>query len=256
MRKLLKNTAIPLLLIFSLSACDIFSSSNDKDDQTSSTFTDGIVNGVWDFISPQHLAVIEDDLDVPIYRGDNPPPLEDIFDASAGESLTFLMKPFILVSTTVPNDQNFELPRTFNDLYLRLSNQNVNEYTINMELTHPNNPPHVGTSGYIVGENNRFTIFGPLVQQSSGYERHLVHVLSGRIGNNAMVDLNLGILMIDNGGSPGAIPNNTGRRFVDQQGVSARSNWPHSGALTVNGEYFEGNKNSSDISGSIFGLTH
>jgi hypothetical protein len=102
-----------------------------------------------------------------------------------------------------------------------------------MALTHPDNQPFLGTSGFIVGENNRFTIFGPLVQQTSGHVIRMIHVLSGQIGNDELINLNLGILMVDNGGDESQIPNNTGRRFVDQEGESILTGWPHNSEVNI-----------------------
>lgn len=222
------TTLLPALFISAmlmLSGCNIFGSDDDND----ASFTNGVLDDVWDIMSPDQLNLMENTLNIPIYRGDNPPSLENAFELSPGSSITFLMRPFVMVNSTVPTDEEADIPRTFNNLYVRLADQDMSTYTIDLGLTHAGSPPLAGTSGFIIGNNNNFTIFGPLTQERESYELKIVHVLSGQIGSDdTLENLQLAIVMVDNDGDPDAIPNDSGRRFIDETQTSSRATWPHS----------------------------
>ena len=224
----MKNSFVGMLLticLLSMYSCGIIG-SNDNDDN-SVNFTDGISDDVWEFMSEDLKETVEVELGVPVNRGENPPNINEIFETPVGAELVFLIKPFELLSSTVPSDAG-HVPRTFNDLYAKFSNQDMSSLTIDIDLTHRNSPPIAGTGGFIVGENNLFTIFGPLVQRNDSYEVQIVHILSGRLSSDGITDLSLGIVMIENDGDPSAIPNEAGRHFIDKEKISELSSWPES----------------------------
>jgi hypothetical protein len=118
MNRIITNVVLIVIYAGFFVACNV----SNNDDESDDTFTDGIVNDVWDFISEDDLSTLENTLEVPIYRSENPPNIDEIFGGTTDDSNTFLMNPFVMVTSSVPTDQDRGIPRSFNDLYINLSN--------------------------------------------------------------------------------------------------------------------------------------
>lgn len=152
-----------LALFFSL---NLISCGTDSEPDEPDFFEDGIHEEVLGIIGDELLDVIENELEMPIHRGSEPPNLNSVAvkTMATDEVITFLISPMLLLNTTVPNDEGrFETGRQFADTYFLLSNQNTEDYTIDFQtISTAADEPIVGEGSYIIGEEDRFTVFGPL----------------------------------------------------------------------------------------------
>jgi hypothetical protein len=211
--RILANAFIAILVI-ALTSC---SSDDDNIEQESEIFTNGILNAIVEIMGQENIDMIENELGMVIHRGENPPYMDDI---------TVLFSPAILMVTNVPGD--FATPgQTFNDAYIRMHNYNSENYTIRFDRGQLADPePHFGEGSYIVGEGNNFTVFGP---QESSYPEGTVlsmNVFSGTLTEDGIADAFYALIMLDNAGNSGLIPNDTGRSFEDGDQFSEITEWP------------------------------
>jgi hypothetical protein len=219
------------LLLFS--ACKSSSSSDDD------LFEDGMLIDIIEILGEENLNTLENDLDVPINRGDNPPNIEAVLTSimmnygepsvmNQGVGAVFVMAPLIMKESVVPNDP--VNPGGFLDLYFRLSEQNMENYTIKMENKHPGEAQGTSVSSFIMGEDDRFTLAGEVVynMEFEGETRQVVsvQVVSGQLTEAGVVDTHFAVMMVDNAEIPDRIPNGTGRSFIDGQGLSEPAEFP------------------------------
>jgi len=177
----------------------------------------GLTKNINDIV-PQSIIDEMESLDMPIYTGPNPP---NIGIGTTGKS--YLASPFILVSSNITNDTP---GRQFGDYYLKLYDQNSDDLTI--KLTYLNSDEEgTGLGGYIVGDNNKFSIFAEV---NSTYKNSndevfsaiLIHVISGTWTSSGIKDLYFANFMIDNNENIGGywIENGEGRVIYDSDGLS------------------------------------
>lgn len=213
-----------LVFVISLTAC----SSDDEGADSSDGFSDGVLNEVIEIMGEENIKMLEEELDMVIYRGENPPNMEDI---------TVLMSPVVLVETNVPGDIAFPgMP--FNDAYIRMHNYNSEEYSIQFDRGQDSDPePHFGEGSFIIGEGNNFTVFGP---QESEYENGTVlsmNVFSGTLTDDGIADTYYALIMLDNAEDPTLIPNDTGRSFEDSDQFSESTEWPYEDKHTTDQQH-------------------
>lgn len=206
---------------FLVSFCFAFIACSSDDDGAGANnedFTDGILNTIVDIMGQENIDMVENDLDMVIHRGDNPPNIDDI---------TVLFSPAILHETTVPDD--FAEPgQTFNDAYIRLHNYNNQDYTIRFDRGQDSdNEPHFGEGSYIIGEGNNFTVFGPQESQYTEGTVLSMNVFSGTLTPNGIENAFYALIMIDNAGVSSLIENGTGRSFEDGDQFSESLEWPY-----------------------------
>ncbi len=220
----------PLLIL--VSSCGIFGSDDEPDDPLSQLSPD-----IREFVTVEMLAVLEDSLHIPVHTGENPPDIAMLLsgaqkigpDDAGTQSLAVavVMRPFVLLETVVPNDRCANDRCTYNDLYARLSNQNLTDNQIDIELRHAHQPEHGGTGAYIIGEEDRFSIFTKQVQErEEGRFVHTVILYSGIVTAGGIKDPHLGTIMVDNAGFDELIPNGTGQSHGDGNGFSEIAEWP------------------------------
>ena len=225
------------ILILSLLpiSCDTLSSDSDE-------FEDGIHVEILEFIDDETLSIIEDSLKVTVHRGDNPPFLQAIMDESqqkmsldsvqfssnAIEGITVVMSPNIRIETLVPDDPIDD--DGFLDYYIRLTNQDMDEYTIDVNMMHPDHDPLIGEGSYIIGDGDDFTVFSELTQEVSDEENAemvTAQVFSGTATSEGVENANVALVMMDNAGLEDRfIPNGTGRSFEDGAGIARLTSWP------------------------------
>lgn len=208
------TNAFVAIFIVALTSC-----SSDDDMSDSDNFTDGILNDIVAIMGQENIDMVENDLEMIIHRGENPPNIDDI---------TVLFSPTILMATNVPGD--FAFPgQTFNDAYIRMHNYNSETYTIRFDRGQDSDPePHFGEGSYIIGEGNNFTVFGP---QESTYPEGTVlsmNVFSGTLTSDGIANAYYALIMLDNAGNSGLIANDTGRSFEDGDQFSEITDWPYS----------------------------
>lgn len=222
---------------FLIGLCFAFiSCSSDDDSMDTDGFTDGILDAIIEIMGQENIDMVENDLEMIIHRGENPPDIDDI---------TILFSPAIMMATNVPGDFTFP-GQTFNDAYIRMHNYNSENYTIRFDRGQDNDPePHFGEGSYIIGEGNSFTVFGP---QESTYPEGTVlsmNVFSGTLTEDGIADAYYALIMLDNAGNSGLIPNDTGRSFEDGDQFSEFTDWPYD-------ENFTGRSNSKKGFMSLF----
>ncbi len=187
-------------------------------------FEDGIVEGVWEFLDEEQLDILEEELEMPIHRGDNPPQIP-------AEHEAYFISPLIMIATTVPDD--FAEPgHRFADQTVRFSNQNMDEYTINVDQFGGRSVT-AGDGSFIVGDGNAFTIFArtQTVIEAENAESEELVLYSGVLSEDGIVDLHFALFMLDNNGHEVFIANDTGRSFEDGEGLSEVVEWPEESVL-------------------------
>lgn len=191
--------AFVLLSIFAL----FFISCDKDDDEKSNGLTDDINNLV-----PQSVLDEMEDLGLPIYTGTNPPNVE----------LAYHLSPFVLKNSNVPTDY---VGMTFADMDVQFYDQNNDQLTVKIDYV---NGPESGNGlgGFIVGKDNKFTVFAELNVEAYGQYAQVVMVFSGKIVNGGVEDAYAANFMIDDNGDPGGyfIEEEQGRVIYDQDGFS------------------------------------
>ncbi|MCH8558386.1 MAG: hypothetical protein LAT84_11200 [Balneolia bacterium] len=245
LRNLLSENTIPSVLMaffvtagLMLGACSSSSSSNEDE-----LFEDGVNINILDILGEENLNTLENDLDVPIHRGSNPPNIQAIVASlifnnseygtmNQGGGAGFLIAPLVMKESVVPGDENRD-PNSFWDLFIEMSNQNMEDYTINFRNRHIQEPQGTSTASYIMGEGDFFTIAGEVVNEWDLGDETVnvvsVQVLSGRLTDEGIADTHFAIMMVDNGEVPDRIPNGTGRSFEDGTGLSEPAEFPGTG---------------------------
>lgn len=232
----IKLTKIVANAFFAILVIALTSCSSDDDKTTSDQFTNGILNSVIEILGQENIDMLENDLEMIIHRGENPPDIDDI---------TILFSPTIMMATNVPGD--FAIPgQLFADVYIRLHKYNSENYTIRFDRGQDLDPePHFGEGSYIIGEGNSFTVFGP---QESTYPEGTVlsmNVFSGTLTEDGIANAYYALIMLDNAGDPSLIPNDTGRSFEDGDQFSEFTVWHYD-------ENFTGRTNSKKGLMSLF----
>jgi hypothetical protein len=206
-----------LSVVLLLAGCDLISggaSSLDSDG-------DGITDDIEDIVSSEQLDAIENDLEVTVNRGTEPPSIEG----------QFYVSPVTLQATTVSGDSS--TGSQFADVYLRLKNQDGATNTIEIDQVETNYITDAviataeGRGGYVIGENSKFSVFAQGELTFGSTTADVVYVYSGTMAGSGIQDYESAIYMLDNKGDPAFIANDTGRSFNDGDGSSpTTSAWP------------------------------
>lgn len=191
-------------------------------EEEESSALDGLSPEIQNIVTEEQLGVIEGDLGLTIHRGNNPPTFNSEYKA----------EPSTMRATTVPSD-GFSPGDVFNDYWIRFYNQNNENQTISLDTAETNSLGTVttsgtGTGGFIVGDGDAFSVFAEVdvFRSSSGITSVVLFVWSGVLTSSGITDFEYVLLMSDNNGDPGVIPNNTGRSFFDGDGNSPLATFP------------------------------
>lgn len=222
-------TVTSIILLFIFSACGISDSSEEE--QKGPEFIDGVSEDVWELVSEEQLETIENELEMPIYRGDDPP----IFPAATNKTQekndelifdTYLAEPVVLKVSSVPNDP-IPIESTMPNVYFRFQNQDPTDKTLSLSMYEEGLGTFTSQKAPIIGENGYFTIVSVLTGAYFGNEQiEGLIFISGFLGQEAIAELNYNIFMLDNSGDDDYIPNNTGRTFIDEWEISELTTWP------------------------------
>lgn len=224
--------ALLFSLLILVSSCGIFGSDDEPDDPLSQLSPD-----IREFVTVEMLAVLEDSLHIPVHTGENPPDIAMLLSGAQkigpDDAVTnsfipaVVMRPFVLLETVVPNDRCANDRCTYNDLYVRFSNQNLADNQIDIEMRHAHQPEHGGTGAFIIGDGDQVSIFAEQVQErEEGRFVHTVILYSGIVTTGGIKDPHLGTIMVDNAGFDELIPNGTGQSHGDGNGFSEIAEWP------------------------------
>lgn len=183
------------------------------------------------------------DLGIEINKGRNPPNIEG----------SYLATPLQLAKNTAGGsiaDQS--------DMYVTFSEQKNTSLTISadyMMQTMLGTTYSSGTDAFLVGEDNKFTVFMDAIRAQGGYTAKTVEVFSGEMTDAGISNFQWAVFMVDDRGDPLDlwIPNGTGYFKKDNDGFSERLNtqgrqviidmyvnsftssgWDHNGALRIN----------------------
>lgn len=160
---------------------------------------------------PQEILDEMETLGMPINGGGSPPSL-------AG---TYFATPFILKSSNIDSDTP---GYSFADYSVTFYEQD-NTY-LKIKYSYTNGPESgEGLGGFIVGENDEFTVFVEVSSTAYEEEVSMVHVVSGKLVDDGVQDLYFANFMIDNNGNPNGywIGDGQGRVIYDEDGFSPKS---------------------------------
>jgi hypothetical protein len=208
MRKYL-NLAMILSLLFTL----VLSCSKKSTEPSSKVDDNGLTPAINKFV-PDSLLQIIDSLGMPIYRGENPPNIEN----------SFLCSPFELINSNRASDY---IGTIFADYYVRFSEQNNTNLTVSVDYI--NGPEDgEGLGGFIVGTENNFSVFSELTVVVYSDTAYILNLISGTIAADGIEDFHLALFMLDNLGNPSGyfINNGEGRVFKDSDGMSDENSFP------------------------------
>lgn len=179
-----------------------------KKDKTDSKVEDnGLTKEINDFI-PENILNEMKKLGMPINTGGAPPGIENIYLAS----------PFVLKASNRPSDV---VGMSFLDYKVKFYNQNNDNLTIKVDYK---NGPETGNGlgGFIVGNDNKFTIFVEVTSTIGDEEATMTHVISGKLVSGGIENLYFANFMLDNNGNPSGtwIEEGEGRVIYDEDGMS------------------------------------
>lgn len=210
------------LLIFVIlfsSSCDLINS--DKNDENLVELVDGLPKNIRDFVSEEELDILEETLDVKIYRGNKPPKL----DGSYRFSRTILKK------TNIVND--ISIGTQFTDRYIKFYNQN-DDLTLDVDViaTDPSSgvirSEGLGQGSFLAGDGQSFSIFyRNSFTTDRGESGEMLELFSGILDTDGIQNFEFAILMLDNNGHTSLIDNGKGRSFYDSDGFSEEAPMPN-----------------------------
>lgn len=186
----------------------ITATSCKKDDKK--VESNGLTKDINDLVPESVLKQI-DSLGMVIHKGGNPPTITGTYFAS----------PFVLKNSNISYDQ---IGYTFADYSVTFYDQD-NE-NLEVKVNYVNGPETGnGIGGFIVGEDDEFTVFAEMNAAANGDSATMVHVISGKMVQEGIKDLYFANFMIDNRGNPNGywIENGQGRIVYDSDGMSEKS---------------------------------
>lgn len=209
-------------LTFTLISCDV--SGNDADE-----IQDDLSENIRELVDDELMSLFEDELDIPIHRGLTPPDVVSTLSGGQKNALapTIIMAPMKLIETLVPDDPCAGGGCTWYDMYIRFSDQNMDDNELTLEMTLAHEPTILPTSSFISGDGNAFTIFVEQVQEFEEGTVTMISLYSGILTADGIEEPHYAGVMIENSDVDERIPNGTGQSFRDGDGFSALAEWPH-----------------------------
>lgn len=166
---------------------------------------------------PEYIVDELKRLGMPVNTGFTPPTVNGIYNITQ----------FILKNSNITND--WANGTRFNDVRVRLYDQNNSNLTIKYEDANINYTTGVvtststGTSAYIVGNGNLFTVFVRVIStRSTGETAELVFIISGTMSGLNVNNMHWANFMLNNNGHSVYMSNGSGRVFYDLDGVSEK----------------------------------
>jgi hypothetical protein len=172
----------------------------------------GLTPDINNFISSEILAEIEN-LGMPINRGGSPP---------KNITGTYVSSQDICVATNRPNDE-FGPGYRFADFYFIFSEQDNTNLTIKAQSAQSTHTGE-GTGAYIVGNDNKFTVFCPSdMKTGSGHTYKSVLIYSGTLVSGGIKDFYHSTFMLEGGGAEwNLLENGQGRVIYDSDGLAEK----------------------------------
>jgi len=200
-----------------LVAFALFSCSSD-DDSIDYQPEEGTIADIKNWANPEIIDAIES-IGFTIHEGTNPPNIEGSFQISSR----------ILEATNVPND--FSIGTTFYTINMTFSDQNNDSLTVNFmgeeiafdgTVAITQEVENFLENSYISGNGDSFTAFFKVTETNGNNQPvQVLYVFSGDITENGISNIQNALFMLDNfGQNQTYIENNTGRIFIDSDGVA------------------------------------
>lgn len=195
------------LLLVGLFSTILLTIGCKKEESAGKIQENGLTKEINDFI-PEAILNEMKGLGMPINTGGNPPSIEKIYHAS----------PFILKAS---NRESDVIGMSFADYNVKFYEQNNEQLTIKSDYKNGGEEGS-GIGGFIVGENNQFTVFSEVNSQYLGESAKLTHVISGKLTEEGIENLYFANFMLDNNGNPNGIwiEDGEGRVIYDSDGMS------------------------------------
>ncbi|MER3374842.1 MAG: hypothetical protein RIM83_09440 [Allomuricauda sp.] len=147
--------------------------------------------------------------------GNTPPNIEGEFEVS----------PFILQKSSVVKDSNL-IGNQYSTYTLEFSNQDNDLLTVDLKGSQ-GSLMDVGDGSFVVGSNNAFAVYTKTTTTDNDgtYPRETAIAISGTLTPNGIENLQFYGAMLDDNGDPDdrLIENNTGRLFIDGDGLSSKN---------------------------------
>ena len=195
------------ILTLSIAALFLFMVSGCEDDDNDQILDDGLTREIHELV-PAEILETSEGLGMPVYGGGQPPSIENIFEC----------EPLEMIGTNVPNDS--PVGTVFATLRARFYNQNNDKYTISVDYT-SGGEEGTGLGGFVVGDDDYFTVFAELDASRGDAPAELVLMFSGKLVSDGIENLHVANFMLDNHGNEDYwIPDGTGRVFHDADGHS------------------------------------
>lgn len=191
-----------------------------KKEEESKVEDNGLTKAINDFIPESTLNEMKT-LGMPINTGGSPPSIENIYYAS----------PFILKASNRYGDI---IGYAFSNYKVKFYEQNNDDLEIKVDYV---NGPESGTGigGFVVGNDNHFTVFSGVTSTIGNEEATLIHVISGKLTADGIEDLHFANFMLDNHGNPNGtwLEEGEGRIIYDSDGMSEIVNSLKSGTTNT-----------------------
>jgi hypothetical protein len=157
---------------------------------------------------------------MPIFGGDRPPIIN-----LGTTPISYLAEPFLIKASTIPGDA--VVGRDFLVSFYNQHKKSLQisyDYRVRFINAASNLENGKGLGAYIVGKDSSFTVFAEIESVIAAQRARGLHVLSGRIRNNALAELHVAVVILDDFGDPlnVFIPVNKPRIWIDTDAVSPR----------------------------------
>lgn len=170
---------------------------------------DGSMEDIIDFAGSELLDSIVG-MGMVIHPGNNPPNIEGKF-----------LEEHILESSNVPNERR--LGERFPDFDMEFTNQRGLKVDFYAEEDISQSNTTIGEGSLISGEGDVFSVFLKVKSEIDGKIAEGIIIISGKMVFEGIYDYKFANFMLDNHGHESRfIPNNTGRIFVDEDGLVER----------------------------------
>lgn len=149
----------------------------------------------------------------------NPPNVEGVY----------LVDPFVTVYCEDEGTGGYEPGDLVASNYIKLSNQNFTNNTLDYEnMSVSGNSHSTGEGAFISGSGNNFTAFFNTIGESSDIYTKTALVISGTKSASGIQNLQYAFIMVEKGYDPNEVLMKEGvfRVFKDQDGLSINTSWP------------------------------
>lgn len=201
----MKNSIYRLSYVIMIMA--VFVLANTSCQKKAKLDANGLSKEINDLV-PEYILTEIENLGMVINTGNTPPDLE----------ASFYVSPFILKASNRPGDTP---GLQFADYEVTLYEQNNPD--LNIKYDYVNGPESgTGLGGFVVGENNDFSVFVEVTAQANGETVSLIHVISGTRVDGGIEDFYFANFMLDNNGNLNGywIEDGEGRVVYDSDGYS------------------------------------